>query len=292
MRFQSQIQEWTKQPGNKPDKEQMVIRNHGKLEQNKAGKQLRLLFVAAAFSAFLAGPAVARDLTPEISSKVWVENDTEVATVSINGKDVVTFRARANANTASEEAEDLAMHLQDLVSDKDFDPGQLLPGQQGDKALIKLAGNTALSFRTLESDSDKKASGAMDYSLKLVNALRSEYSEAVLPANFSEKNTATATASFSGAASWYGPQFHGRLTSDGHRFDMEKMTAAHKTLPFGTKLLVMNRRTGDRCVVEVNDRGPFIGDRVLDLSRGAARKLNMLGSGVAMVDCLIIDGGN
>ncbi len=69
---------------------------------------------------------------------------------------------------------------------------------------------------------------------------------------------------------------------------MEGMTAAHRSLPFGTRLLVMNRSTGDSCVVSVNDRGPFIGDRIIDLSKGAARKLNMLGSGVALVDCVII----
>ena len=66
------------------------------------------------------------------------------------------------------------------------------------------------------------------------------------------------------------------------------MTAAHRSLPFGTKLLVMNRRTGDSCVVKVNDRGPFIGGRVIDLSKGAARQLNMLGSGIAMVDCIVL----
>jgi rare lipoprotein A len=107
--------------------------------------------------------------------------------------------------------------------------------------------------------------------------------------NIGDRNAlAAAGAAFSGQASWYGPKFHGRKCSDGSRFDMEKMTAAHRSLPFGTKLLVMNRATGASCVVSVNDRGPFIGNRVLDLSKGAARKLNMLGSGVAMVDCLII----
>jgi rare lipoprotein A len=66
------------------------------------------------------------------------------------------------------------------------------------------------------------------------------------------------------------------------------MTAAHRSLPFGTKLLVMNRKTGSSCVVEINDRGPFVGDRVIDLSRGAARQLNMISSGVALVDCLVL----
>ncbi|HMY03328.1 MAG TPA: septal ring lytic transglycosylase RlpA family protein, partial [Candidatus Obscuribacter sp.] len=92
----------------------------------------------------------------------------------------------------------------------------------------------------------------------------------------------------SGQASWYGGKFHGRRTSNGDVFDQDGFTAAHRTLPFGTKLLVMNRRTGDSCVVEVNDRGPFCGERVIDLSRGAANKLNMLSSGVATVDCMVL----
>src|SRR5262249_40165933 len=95
---------------------------------------------------------------------------------------------------------------------------------------------------------------------------------------------------FSGAASWYGAKFHGRKCSDGSKFDMNGLTAAHRSLAFGTKLLVMNRKTGDSCVVQVTDRGPFVDGRVIDLSRGAAQQLNMLSSGVAMVDCLVLGG--
>lgn len=263
---------------------------NGKPQQNKAGKSLQLLCVAAALSAVFAAPSAARGLTPEIASRVWVENDREVASVSINGKDLITFHSDAQTINAAEEAEDLAIRLQDLVSDKDFDPSQLLPAHDGSKIVIKL-GNNSISVPVTFDTADKKKDNAGDALLKLVNAIRVEYNAPILPASFpdhADKSAVAAAGSFSGAASWYGPHFHGRKTSDGSRFDMEKMTAAHKTLPFGTKLLVMNRRTGDSCVVEVNDRGPFIGDRVLDLSRGAARKLNMLGSGVAMVDCLII----
>jgi rare lipoprotein A len=272
----------------------MVNWNFGKPTAVNTGKFL--LCAAATLSASFTVPALARDLTPEIASKVWMENGSEVSAVSINGKDLITFRSAAS-NDAAEAAEDLAAHLQDLVNDKDFDPDQLLPARDGDKTVIKMGGSTAITFHTISADAAKKKDGgiSLDSCLKLVNGIRAEYNAKVLPTNFPDlcdKSSVAAAGSFSGPASWYGPQFHGRKTSDGHRFDMEKMTAAHKTLPFGTRLLVMNRRTGDSCVVEVNDRGPFIGDRVLDLSRGAARKLNMLGAGVAMVDCLIINQGN
>jgi rare lipoprotein A len=78
-------------------------------------------------------------------------------------------------------------------------------------------------------------------------------------------------------ASWYGPGFHGRLTANGETFDQDAMTAAHKTLPFGTVLRVTNPANGRRIVVRINDRGPFIAGRDIDLSRGAARALGIYG---------------
>jgi rare lipoprotein A len=87
----------------------------------------------------------------------------------------------------------------------------------------------------------------------------------------------------SGPASWYGDKFHGRRTANGERYDMNKLTAAHKTLPFGTKVRVTNRKNGKSVVVRINDRGPFVGNRVIDLSRGAAGAVGMIRSGVAPV---------
>ena len=82
-----------------------------------------------------------------------------------------------------------------------------------------------------------------------------------------------------GTASWYGPGFHGRLTASGERFDMHALTAAHKTLPFGTRVLVHNERNGRKVLVRINDRGPFVAGRVIDLSRAAAQQLGMLNRG-------------
>ena len=82
-----------------------------------------------------------------------------------------------------------------------------------------------------------------------------------------------------GVASWYGPGFHGRLTANGERFDMNELTAAHKTLPFGTRVLVHNPRTGKEVVVRINDRGPFIKGRMIDLSKAAAKALGFKSRG-------------
>lgn len=88
---------------------------------------------------------------------------------------------------------------------------------------------------------------------------------------------------FSGNASWYGPDFHGKATSNGEKYNMYDMTAAHKTLPMNTIVKVTNRRNGLSTVVRINDRGPFIETRIIDLSNTAARKIDMIGAGTAPV---------
>lgn len=92
-----------------------------------------------------------------------------------------------------------------------------------------------------------------------------------------------------GVASWYGPGFHQVRTSTGERYDMYAMTAAHKTLPLPAYVRVTNLQNGRSIVVRVNDRGPFVGNRIIDLSYSAAARLDMLRNGTAMVDIRAID---
>ena len=86
-----------------------------------------------------------------------------------------------------------------------------------------------------------------------------------------------------GNASWYGPNFHGKRTSSGERFNQWAMTAAHKTLRLGTKVRVTDKKTGRSVVVRINDRGPYIKGRTIDLSRAAFSKLRSTDAGVACV---------
>ncbi len=86
-----------------------------------------------------------------------------------------------------------------------------------------------------------------------------------------------------GIASWYGPNFHGGTTSNGERYNMYAMTAAHKTLPMNTMVKVTNKRNGRSVVVRINDRGPFVQRRIVDLSYAAARKLGIDKTGTAPV---------
>ncbi|MDH4320102.1 MAG: septal ring lytic transglycosylase RlpA family protein [Desulfobulbaceae bacterium] len=91
-----------------------------------------------------------------------------------------------------------------------------------------------------------------------------------------------------GIASWYGNPFHGRKTSNGETYNMHEMTAAHKTLPMNTRLLVKNLENGKEAVVRVNDRGPFVRGRIIDLSHEAANRLDVVGKGTAPVQIIAL----
>lgn len=93
-----------------------------------------------------------------------------------------------------------------------------------------------------------------------------------------------------GVASYYGPGFHGKLTANGETFDMYALTCAHLTLPFGTVLRVTNTENNREVIVRVNDRGPYVGGRIIDLSKKAAEELGMLEAGIANVLLTVING--
>ena len=92
-----------------------------------------------------------------------------------------------------------------------------------------------------------------------------------------------------GGASWYGMQFHQRKTASGERFDMGALTAAHRTLPFGSQVCVHNLVNGLEVLVRINDRGPFAAGRVIDLSRAAAEALGMVGLGIKQVSLTLVE---
>ncbi|WP_311767867.1 septal ring lytic transglycosylase RlpA family protein [Conchiformibius steedae] len=94
-----------------------------------------------------------------------------------------------------------------------------------------------------------------------------------------------------GKASWYGPGFHGKKTSNGERYNMHALTAAHKTLPLGTVVRVSNLDNGKNVIVRINDRGPFHGKRVIDLSKAAAARLGFVKQGMAKVRVEALHGG-
>ncbi len=94
---------------------------------------------------------------------------------------------------------------------------------------------------------------------------------------------------FRGQASYYADKFQGRPTASGEIFDQTKLTAAHRTIAFGTKLKITNLKNRRQTIVIINDRGPFVGDRIIDLSRAAAENLDMVRDGIADVECEVIE---
>ena len=113
---------------------------------------------------------------------------------------------------------------------------------------------------------------------------------AAVPADDKYKLTGDAARELErGQASWYGPRFHGRRTASGERLDMYALTAAHKTLPFGTLVRVRSVMTGREVDVRINDRGPFTKGRVIDVSKAAAEALGMLANGVHDVLLMVPD---
>ncbi len=93
----------------------------------------------------------------------------------------------------------------------------------------------------------------------------------------------------SGIASWYGAPYHGQRSASGEIYDQEKLTAAHRTLPFGTRVRVRRLDRDGSIVVRINDRGPFVKSRIIDLSRAAAARLGMMGGGVVPVTLEVVE---
>jgi rare lipoprotein A len=91
-----------------------------------------------------------------------------------------------------------------------------------------------------------------------------------------------------GIASWYGPNFHGRLTANGEIFDQYNLTAAHKTLSFDSIVKVVNQKSGKSVIVRINDRGPYVNNRIIDLSRKAAEEIDIINTGTADVKLYLL----
>ncbi|MGZ3216538.1 septal ring lytic transglycosylase RlpA family protein [Paracoccus sp. T5] len=113
-------------------------------------------------------------------------------------------------------------------------------------------------------------------------AIAAVASLALVPAALAHESSSAGKLK-SGMASWYGAAFHGRQTANGETFDMNDLTAAHRSLPFGTRVRVTNEATDKSVVVRINDRGPYAGSRVIDLSKEAAKDIGLVSTGVGRV---------
>jgi rare lipoprotein A len=131
---------------------------------------------------------------------------------------------------------------------------------------VTLAGSTVICVMSILTISDVQARGRST----APDTASTQSDEA-------DGDTEIGRALQSGGASWYGPGFHGRRTASGETFNQNAMTAAHKSLPFGSRVRVVNQQTGRSVVVRINDRGPFVRGRIIDLSKASAQALGISG---------------
>ena len=140
----------------------------------------------------------------------------------------------------------------------------------------------------------KKVQPAVGQSIESrANKTSSDRKSAAKKGNANTKTAKAGRVLQSGKASWYGPGFHGRKTASGEKFDMYELTAAHKTLPLGSRVMVRNPANGKEVVVRINDRGPYAHGRILDLSQAAASQLGLIsrGHGDVVLQALGEDSG-
>ncbi len=202
-----------------------------------------------------------------------IANQRAIAQVKVNGYVVAEFPHQGQAHHFAES-------IKDIVASNDFRPSTLMPYMQGDTAIIDSEGGQLLI--------PASAGGIAGHGLDLLaiawtNNLRVTLGVKPLSMGEAQAHLQSLEANgraVKGIASWYGPYFHGRLTASGERFNQNELTAAHPSLPFGTYLNVTNLENGRSVVIRINDRGPYMGRRSLDLSRGAARCLDSEESGV------------
>lgn len=234
----------------------------------------------------IARPGVLQVVTPKNQSMVLKSIEyktTRRASFYINQTEVFQFRSSLGFLTPFLRSKQAAhrLHLF-LKNNGNYNDIQLVASEAG--MLLKMG---EMTLATVDAETAQSLGLSVDalantWKQRLRSAL-GETTAAATPPWVKKPLQQSSRLIAQGLASWYGPGFHGRLAADGSRFNQNALTAAHKTLPFGTKLLVTNQRTGKSCVVKVTDRGPFVGHRVIDLSKGAAAAIGMLGSGVGKV---------
>ncbi|MBV5261527.1 septal ring lytic transglycosylase RlpA family protein [Synechococcus moorigangaii CMS01] len=245
-------------------------------------------------SSLLARTAAPESLEPIATLFSYPHEEQTATTLYVNRLPVLTFLDSGDPaeNQAETSAKQVSQELNTLTTQTDFDAEKFSARWQaagqyellyGEEPLVTLNDDVFLADRTGNETQD---------ALIAVNRFRrilggAEPIATIANAPTKAQNDAGAglkvQQSMQGRASWYGPGFHGRRTASGEPFNQYAMTAAHKTLPFGTKVRVTNLRNGRSVVVRINDRGPYSHGRIIDLSRGSAEQIGLVSAGVATV---------
>lgn len=232
----------------------------------------------------------------------FVEDNVPATILYIKNIPVLTFLSR-NGENQEEEAQSIA----DRINQTDF--SQITADQitvswdtQNQTYTIRIGETPLVSFNNRIILPDTTENPAQD-ALQATNRLRRLLGNAEPLTKIANKpkeitlspnsvapdwDNARVISQLRGMASWYGPGFHGRSSANGERFNQYAMTAAHKSLPFGTRVRVTNLNNGLSVVVRINDRGPYVRSRVIDLSAGAAQQIGMMSTGTAPVKLEIL----
>jgi rare lipoprotein A len=190
---------------------------------------------------------------------------------------------------SQDQANQTAQRLQQLLDQPRLNPSELHPGF--DRKVPAARFRNQVLFTVDPEIAKALGSNPEILAIQWVNALRSALDEpplSLVEGQVRMYNLRETGAEIQGLASWYGPYFHGRQTATGEIFDQDQLTTAHPSLPFDTYLKVTNRKNGKSVVVRVNDRGPYVDDRTLDLSREAARRIDSEHTGVVPVTARIM----
>ncbi len=211
---------------------------------------------------------------------------TPATTIYMEQIPVITFLKENSSQNATQLSDRLNQLYRDNVDPETItahwnDESKSYTINVGDEVLITMNENTILADTTENPAEDTR---------QVANRLRRLLSGNTVDYLSEIEGTAQIQALSSqvvretrGVASWYGPGFHGRQSASGERFNQNSLTAAHRSLPFGTMVRVTNLNNGRTVVVRINDRGPYSGNRILDLSAGAAQQIGMISTGVAPI---------
>lgn len=203
------------------------------------------------------------------SLRVAEESPSGLPEVLIGSEVVMRLRSPLGGLSADDRALVVVMRLASLLY-HGLDPETIIPAVVDGQVVVAAAGLPVVTV-------DEVTAGLQGVSRCRLALTWSNNLRRILGASSLEAGTEY------GLASWYGPGFHGRKTANGEIFDQEALTAAHRTLPFGTMVVVTRVDTGQAVIVRINDRGPWVDGRVIDLSRAAAGAIGLIGSGLAEV---------
>ncbi len=227
---------------------------------------------------------------PNVSVKKGTNNRGHV--VYIGNKQAAWFVKDLGEFTTEKRANIYANNIKNYLT-KNGNPNDIKPYRNGSQTFIRANGTNLITVDELNA----RAVGVSTHELSYTWAnntrialgaapLKKDYS--ALSRGMSGNNSRYLGQVTVGVASWYGGEFHGRRSSDGSRFNKEEFTAAHRTYPFGTLVKVTNLKNNKSCVVKVTDRGPFVGNRVMDVSKQAAQEIGMISSGIAKVKLEVV----